>query len=848
MEGFDENLFAADWQHALRRQEWNRVFEAYCSEPEGSTFEVECRLGCFYSKGFHALTPLAWMQTYLKDRSIETVTVTEKRVDLNSTTKWRQRDGETIVKEKWCNMDFLEWGIRLALSIERPSTEIRQASSVTWSCFRWVEHGLSLSFACTGDSGRLEWEVEMPTKTLETYTAFMEKISEFGEQTIQFLKGFQERYQCWSAMIYWQHRMPQALYFPLKWGSTPAMFCPRHVTDILQRPEEWAVSLKADGERSYLFLLETTAIRFDRRGHCHPVSVQHIPHSARWSILDGEWFQFTFYVFDILARQGKWLRRETQQERWSLWRQFEGLHTPHHPAAIFLKPFFTGTSEVSLGAKAQELWNQRRSSYVSAGGKTKQPYQLPPFLADGLVFTSLHAVPTVTLKWRPFHTIDVWVGSRVRATEEFEYQAIALDKQERVVVPRVRIIHLHPLVEGTIVEIVHFREDCWSVLRTRPDKSFPNQWSPTIVESLEYIKQPVHLTALSTSHYATNVARPVKSSFPFPTPVLVSVRVLYEREQNHVIWKGVGMGVGLNRSSPDLSWREFCNFLKRSFIDQEAPQMIVDVGAGKASDLSKWMECKSIQWVIAFEPSVDQIHHPKDGFITRVLCRPDAQHVSHEQYHSFAVPRVDGEPLNILLFASSCDECPVSWWELVADLSISRVLVTNFFSIHYWCLQQNIFERTVKKWKVWMSNIPGSWKFLITAMDMSQFPDEPPDTDLKITVVKGSLPWHSRVVTFPSPWTRRDYIQFWATKPKVTFQVHWSHWNQSIQEDAVHLPSLLSCFQYHQLQPDTCLSFAEWSEHHAGSELPANYIPWSRVFHVFTLTPPPTSDADKSSS
>ena len=279
--------------------------------------------------------------------------------------------------------------------------------------------------------------------------------------------------------------------------------------------------------------------------------------------------------------------------------------------------------------------------------------------------------------------------------------------------------------------------------------------------------------------------------------------------------------------------------------------VLLDVGAGKANDAWKWLDSSRLQLVVAFEPSVDQIQHPEDGFIARVTHVLKGKWVGTTErksrpIHLMELYRPDGSIIVIVLIQDSCigwnpfiDLGDWSEWnERVQSVWLGEpALVVNFFSMHYWCTEQRAFEKTIQTWKQWAAHLP-QMEIVSLLMDLSSFPEEPPQTDLSIQIVKGAIDpaLRRRSVCLHPPWSRRDYIKCWSLRPPIQLSVSWTHWKQHLHESGVYVPDLVSLFVYHEFKLKQCRSLYTWTQEHPIYPLPSVYEPWAHVFHELVLT------------
>jgi len=465
---FDTARFHHDVVEVLDDPLLDHIYAKY-TKGETGVFEIECRLGAFTrGAAFVPFTPLAsWGVDWEVVEQDEWVRGEDRVV---------ASGGLSVVKKhKVAHVDWPEWGLRLAVAHERHTPYQGIVSGPPRRMRRFTKPLGACKASYTHEVGTLvgRWEMEATLPYHLPKHDVRQAILTLLQTVEDTLNAQRDQYQAWLLFVRVQAWLDRPVTWPLRWGISPVLLSRKHLPDIHHAPDEWTVSLKADGQRMYVVLGHRLAIRVTPLGHIALLSVPHVPGPCRWSILDGEYVDYQFWAFDIIALRQKWVHATTDDKH-ALRAAFDGMHTAHNVSNIHWKPSYIHAA-TPLGAKAVDLWQTATAA---------------PFPVDGLVFT--HRRADVALKWRPYHTIDVLVR---------DGQVYAQDKAA-----------LHPLslvVRGAVEGIVEcFPKDGeWQVLRPRPDKTQPNQLHPTIHDAIQYQRQPIAVHEFLTSEYVAPSGR-----------------------------------------------------------------------------------------------------------------------------------------------------------------------------------------------------------------------------------------------------------------------------------------------------------------------------------------------------
>lgn len=546
---------------------WARVHTGY-NRRRGARLEIEARLGAFTSQ--HTFVPFVPNATFRpSDTFMGQATCLETSEWTRGDTRFVHSDTtRSVTKQSVAHIDWPDWGLRLAIAHETETEceAVVPATAVRTKRYSVSQDNLTVTYTTVADAVCGRWEIE-------TVLAYGHTLTELRQHIARVLNGFasfwdkeRDRYQAWLLLVRVQAWKERLLQWPLKWGLTPVLMKHGNLAAIQHAPHDWVVTAKADGQRSYLILGQRLAVRVTPAGALSLVSVPPIPIAARWSILDGEYIDFLFWTFDIVAHRGTFLY-EPFDQRWAHQDDFAGLQTHHVSCAVRWKPQFTHNDGMALGTRALHTW---RATH--------------PFPVDGLVLTHRSAVPGSAFKWRPYHTIDVSIGGYDPTSNTCEAFGAA---QAQLQVVDLRVVGEWP--RGTIVEC-YPTSSGWSVLRVRADKVWPNQVAPTILDAMAYVSHPVLIEAFDNEYVAAS-------------------------------------GRKYKESPDDEIWRSACNAVKRDLLNSVAG-VLIDIGSGKGGDVHKWIANPALRVVVAIEPSHDQLHGA-NGFLSRVASKPQVKCDTH---------------------------------------------------------------------------------------------------------------------------------------------------------------------------------------------------------------------------
>lgn len=321
-------------------------------------------------------------------------------------------------------------------------------------------------------------------------------------------------------------------------GMLPVSIRSADVRDRL--PYGYVVSVKADGERAFLFLCERTVWLLDRRAGRRLLSTDSRVGDPGLTVLDVEVLAGPreVYVFDALVLGGRsvvglgYLERLEATRHWvaGLRGAVPDQPMPGHelecptgvPTTTFTIP---GGSTVDGSG-----WSVRLKPvyWVHHADRVWGHRHCLPFPYDGLVFTRLlsryspfRSNPRAVIKWKEHHTVDVLVRPRAHGDQQSPEAVFVLgpvgtclsDRGQPHVVcttgPRG-----HPMVlgfleapghrAGTVLEVLP-AVGGWSVVGPRTDKAAPNTLE-TIARTIESIGDGLTADALVN---ALSISTPV---------------------------------------------------------------------------------------------------------------------------------------------------------------------------------------------------------------------------------------------------------------------------------------------------------------------------------------------------
>lgn len=394
---------------------------------------------------------------------------------------------ECIQKQHLTSHVLPSWGVHLTTCRETPCALPETSVSSSWGrlwLFRRGNVQVSLNETWSSEyqgtcKARLEWEFfDVPIKKAATKKHQKGDWQQAAMDQIRDL--LQEDRDLFFFMIMWarlQQLFPP-LSFPLRWGDQPQVL---QQTDLPQI-RDLAVTPKIDGIRQYLFILDPLHSCFVHRNGkmeriqlCQPNSASHC--NIHNVLLDGEWLPSGYWIFDVLF----WNK---PMFKLPLWKRHDCLgriefQLPHwRSVSIHCKPFF-------YPSKARE-WPWRRVPEFVRFGQDQLLLswnaEAQAFPTDGLVFADTHFPKA--FKWRPFYTVDLLAKDGVLyAQQGTNLVAADLNVSDEKALPN----GVHEFISD---------QGVWRPLKPRPDKMCPNQWSPTIEDVLQAIREPVTLETL----------------------------------------------------------------------------------------------------------------------------------------------------------------------------------------------------------------------------------------------------------------------------------------------------------------------------------------------------------------
>ncbi len=356
----------------------------------------------------------------------------------------------------------------------------------------------------------------------------------------------------------------------------------------------FSVTLKADGERSFLMITESFAT------YINPITRKHIHQERntsdiRYCLLDGEYVNGTYYVFDILFywRNGlleDW-RNQIFLERLQLMRTVVQILNHSH---IKLKKYYNLSGGEDILRQAFELW---------------KGYKVP-YSVDGLIFVP-HNPQFSIFKWKPEITIDVCVqydhemdftffkarGSKNTNIIWTTGKSLLVDKLRKanmgVIVANIFKLGrkgkpAHPSTMINSNDVLEYtyctrtRRWLFKTLR-KMNKKIPNSYQ-TIQGNLESMLDPICLSDFMTDEF---------DAYDF-------------------------FG---NSHDKRKTWRVYNNYVKRKLLHQlEGSQWHLDIACGKISDMHKYLQLK-FQNILAIDQSKETIACAEQRLVRMKWCK-----------------------------------------------------------------------------------------------------------------------------------------------------------------------------------------------------------------------------------
>jgi len=187
------------------------------------------------------------------------------------------------------------------------------------------------------------------------------------------------------------------------------------------------------------------------------------------TILDGELYENTFYVFDILFYKGQDIRNLSTSERINLLQKIPKLT---------LKPYWTPYTN-SLKENFTEIKNKYKNEMKING------------MVDGIIFTPDQPYTSKVLKWKPINLLSI--DFKIKKQEPNTFKLLRHDNKiyTKTIVTKKQF---DSYKDCSVVEFV-YKGDKFVPIRSRPDKINSN-YITVIKDNMYQIKNPVNINKL----------------------------------------------------------------------------------------------------------------------------------------------------------------------------------------------------------------------------------------------------------------------------------------------------------------------------------------------------------------
>lgn len=500
----------------------------------------------------------------------------------------RSTDGEWIKKAIVKTVDITDYGVRVALNVERKINplDLEPIGKRTKNRVSFIAQ--HVIFDCTRVHSEIdgrhsdEFEVEMEFRnTPDTLKVFRQELDGFisllqgGSKhvipysginvpsRVQLMKEFNRIFDPDRKFEFWFD------------NSYPK---PRDLNrDDIPKLGQYAVTDKADGVRRWLYLSRQSSGAYLMNINSNHELIKRV-NTVRYesplasTLLEGEYLHSHdhFLIFDILAFDGKDVREQPFTERLKHMRVVaEGLKNEN----VSLKQFRSGDGMLKWAFEHLEDLH-----YVSKGKRHS-------YDNDGLIFVPLNEeyMPTEDiLKWKPREllTIDFQLMGNdgtykllnIESGKRLQFKGIKSNPNGGVFkAEKDQTLDGIPFANGMIVEFAW--RDKWVPVRIRHDKTVPNKVS-----------------------VAKDVWRHIHR--PITKDMLMGMSAESESEEEE---EADG-----TENQNMRKMRRYHNDVKRMVIDSiDKNTTVIDIGAGKGGDIQKYKR-RGIS-VIAIEPNPENI-------------------------------------------------------------------------------------------------------------------------------------------------------------------------------------------------------------------------------------------------
>ena len=316
------------------------------------------------------------------------------------------------------------------------------------------------------------------------------------------------------------------------------------------------------------------------------------------TILDGEYYNGEYYIFDVLFMSNYNLTKRKHSER------LQSLFRKNNSGFSF----YDNLKNISMKLHIKEFHtsidnciNYMKNTFGNNWDKFN----------DGIIFTPINSyyINKETYKWKFYNqlTIDVLIKKHSQYEQTYIYNMFAQDVNCLVPFNVTHLIHNKEIADDTIVEASYNNElKVFKIDRIRFDKSEPNFistvksiWNeinnPIKLDDIQQMKQylqpqpqppqPKHITCESPSKHQTTQNTPTAPK----TPKIQNPTSEFFLEGNLDDWK---------------QYRSYSNQIKRNLINKycKSNNNILDIGFGRGGDMSKYKH-SSVNKIYGVDPS-----------------------------------------------------------------------------------------------------------------------------------------------------------------------------------------------------------------------------------------------------
>lgn len=320
--------------------------------------------------------------------------------------------------------------------------------------------------------------------------------------------------------------------------------------------EEYAITEKLDGERYLLFVnnygegyLMSSQLKIKKIG---------IKSNITSCILDGEYFQGNFYIFDIVFFNGEDLRNNNRfllHERLSFMKMFvENNNIKYHSNTLlrlYLKTYIFGNLYENITS-----FVEKNKSHLESG------------IFDGVIVVSVnssYSKYSTPWKWKINNTIDFLIN-KIEISKEFETWELRCSEDDIFPVENFGIVKIPMSIakeycDKSVAEFV-FKNGAFCPIKNRPDKRKGN-YIKVALDNWDSICKPLNFEDLRN--------------------------LPYSNDKGHYFYM-----------------KRFHNYIKRVMLGKYKGHSLLDLGCGKGGDLYKWID-NNIKYIEGYDINKESI-------------------------------------------------------------------------------------------------------------------------------------------------------------------------------------------------------------------------------------------------